>query len=223
MLFVLITAIMTVTATRWSAPAAALAEEDPRVLVIDAGHGGLDGGAVSADGRKESELNLEIAGKLYDLCRLLGIRSQMTRHSETLPYPPEAASIREKKTWDQQRRAAMINATDGAVLLSIHLNHYPDERPSGTQVLYGKADGSEAFAGIAQELMRQNLCPENRRLAVPASDAIYLMRSVSCPAILVECGFLSNPEEAQKLASSGYQTKIAMMLCTAYISFTGTA
>lgn len=223
MLFALITAIMTVTAKGRSAPAAALAEESPRVLVIDAGHGGLDGGAVTPDGRKESELNLEIAGRLYDLSRLLGIRCLMTRSSESLPYPPDKASVREKKTWDQQRRSALVNATEGAVLLSIHQNHYPDERPSGTQVLYGKADGSEAFAGIAQELLRHNLCPENRRLAVPASDTIYLMRSVSCPAILVECGFLSNSEEAQKLASSGYQKEIAVVLCASYISYTGTA
>ena len=196
----------------------AMAQTKP-VLVIDAGHGGLDGGAVSGSGDRESEINLSIAQRLYDLCRLLGRESVMTRSSETLDYPPDAVSVREKKVWDQKRRAELINALPDAVLISIHQNLYPDARPSGTQVLYSGADGSEALAELTHEALRQHLCPENRRVASPASDSIYLLKSIRCPAVLVECGFLSNPDEAQKLTEASYQKKIASILCASYLQY----
>lgn len=183
--------------------------------MIDAGHGGLDGGAVSERGDRESVINLSIALRLHDLCRLFGQNAVLTRASETLDYPPEASTVREKKVWDQKRRLALINGTPNAVLLSIHQNHYPDARPSGTQVLYAATEGSEAFAAYVHELLRQHLCPENRRVAAPASDGIYLMKHVDCPAILVECGFLSNPEEARRLTDPSYQMKLAAILCAA--------
>ncbi len=188
-------------------------------LVIDAGHGGLDGGAVSADGVQESGINLAIAQKLHDLCRLLGEDCILTRSSESLDYPPEAKTVREKKLWDQKKRVAKANAAENAVLISIHQNLYPDPRPCGSQVLYAGTEGSQLLAELTHENLRVHLCPGNRRVAVPAADTIFLLKSICCPAILVECGFLSNPAEASRLAASDYQTEIAAILCASYLQF----
>lgn len=191
-------------------------------LIIDAGHGGSDGGAVSAvNGRTESGINLDIALKTRELCRLFGIAPVMTRSSETLDYPQEMDSLHKKKVWDQKTRAAQINAVSNALLLSIHQNNYPDARPSGSQVLYGTADGSQEFAKLTHDNLTRYLCPENRRVAAPISEKVYLFQQIRCPAILVECGFLSNPGEAEKLASPSYQSTIAVVLfasCLQYIS-----
>ena len=210
-------AVIIAAGKREKAISAAAVKEPSPCLVIDAGHGGLDGGAVSAEGVKESGINLAVACKLWDVCRFLGVDCCMTRCSEELEYPENACSIREKKLWDQQRRVALANETPGAVLLSIHQNLYPDARPSGTQVFYAATDGSEELGKRTHSLLTALLCPENRRVAAPSSEEIYLMKRVRCPAILVECGFLSNSEEARKLCEADYQRKLAVILCASYI------
>ena len=189
-------------------------------LVIDPGHGGLDGGASAADGMTESTINLSLSLRMYDLALLLGERPVMTRVTEDLQYPESATTIREKKVWDQKQRVERINKTENAVLISVHQNFYPDARPNGAVVLYGAADGSSALAERVQSQLTTQLCPENRRVAAPASQNIYLMKQVSCPSILVECGFLSNPAEAELLNSADYQKKLALILITSYFQHT---
>lgn len=201
-----------------TAPAGAFTERMP-LLVIDAGHGGLDGGAVSVTGVRESGINLEIARRLFDLCRLMGCQCSMTRTSEDLAYPEEADTIREKKRWDLERRVAQINSGGDRVLISIHQNLYPDARPSGSQVLYAKTAGSAEFAALAHEQLLRYLCPENRRVAAPAADSIYILKEARCPAILVECGFLSNETEAKQLVTGQYQTRIAAILCSSFVQY----
>ena len=218
LLFLLVTAII-VSAIPVAAAEASGASSEP-VLIIDPGHGGLDGGAVAPDGTKESDVNLAISLKLRELCLLFGIACAMTRDADTLPYPPELSGIREKKIWDQHRRAEQINAFDDAVLISIHQNNYPDARPGGTQVLYAVGEPSARFGELTHELLRCCLCPENRRVPAPARDSIYLMQKVRCPAILVECGFLSNPAELSLLKSPEYQTGIAVILLAGFRQFT---
>ncbi len=218
LLFAAGTAIIRCTGTGRSVKASASTQR-AHTLVIDAGHGGLDGGAVSVYGDRESAINLSIAERLFDLCRLCGAECIMTRSGEDLPYPQNAESVRAKKRWDLENRVEICNSTDGAVLVSIHQNRYPDARPSGTQVLYAQTDGSAGFAAMTHENLLTALCPENRRVASPASDAIYLLKHARCPAILVECGFLSNPTEAQLLTDSAYQSKIAVVLCASYFQY----
>lgn len=208
-----------VTAIISSAEAAASAAGDEVVLLIDPGHGGLDGGAVAADGSTESGINFAVALRLRDLCIAFGIPFDMTRRSDTILYPPEAETVREKKVWDQRQRVRLADSYDNVILISIHQNYYPDPRPSGIQVLYGDNPQSEALGGIAHENLLRFLSPESRRVASPAPKSIFLMRSVHCPAILAECGFLSNPVEAEKLAEPGYQTKIAAILLASYLQF----
>ena len=190
-------------------------------LIIDAGHGGADGGAVSVNGRTESGINLDIALKTRELCRLFGFTPVMTRDTETLDYPQEMDTLHKKKVWDQKTRVALINDIPNALLLSIHQNNYPDARPSGSQVLYGAADGSMELAKLTHDNLSCCLCPENRRVAAPVSKNVYLFQQIQCPAILVECGFLSNPGELEKLTSPAYQREIAVILLASCLQYIG--
>ena len=189
------------------------------VLIVDAGHGGLDGGASTAGGVTESTINLEIAQKLAFLARFFGVETVLTRTAEELDYPDEAGTVRQKKVWDQKQRIALIKGTENAVLISIHQNKFPDARPRGTLALYAKTEGSKDFGELTHAMLIETLNPENRRVAAPVSESIYLMRSVNCPAVLVECGFLSNPEEAALLCDGGYQIKLAAVLLASYAAF----
>ncbi len=199
-------------------PAAAAAFSPAgNVLIIDAGHGGADGGAVAADGTVESEINLAVAVRLKQLAGLFGAETLMTRESEGIAYPEDAGSTAEMKRADQHARLELINSCPEGVLISIHQNFYPDSRPSGAQVFYAAYAGSEEFGKTAHELLTAALCPESRRVAAPASEDVYLMRSAKCPAILVECGFMSNTAELAKLKSGEYQCKTAMALLAAYL------
>lgn len=204
---------------RRAAVSAAL--ESASVLVIDAGHGGTDGGAVAADGTVESGINLAIALRMKAVAGLLGLPGVLTRSAEALDYPESASTTHAKKVWDQQQRVALINALPNAVLVSIHQNKYPDARPRGAQALYGREEGSEVLAALMQDALTRCLCPDNRRVAAPISDSIYLMKSVRCPAVLVECGFLSNPEELARLKTPDCQTQLALVLAASYLQFLG--
>lgn len=115
------------------------------MLVIDAGHGGEDGGAISADGLVESEVNLDIALRVRDLARFLGIPVVLTRDSQELDYPLDAKTTAARKKWDTRRRVEQINAIPGAVLVSIHQNCYPATGPWGAQVLYGPLESSRVL------------------------------------------------------------------------------
>lgn len=186
------------------------------VLVIDPGHGGLDGGAVGAGGTVESTVNLDVALKLEALVRFCGGNAVLTRESEELDYPDESASIAAKKAADQHQRLELINSTPGAVLLSIHQNKYTSPQPRGPQAFFGDEPGSSELAELIQDKMNSALTG-GRRVAAPASDDIYLMRSAQCPAVLIECGFLSNPEECALLANGEYRTKISLCLLSAWM------
>ena len=223
MLFLCITAIILVVCQNLLSQAAVTAMGGERAegytLILDAGHGGLDGGAVAADGTRESELNLAIALRAEALARLAGIPVIMTRTGEDLDYPEENLTVRQKKVWDQNRRLSLIEDQERGVLISVHQNTYPDSRPSGTEVLYAKTSGSKELAeGLHGELIRC-LNPENRRVAMPISDSIYLMKKARCTAVLVECGFLSNAAEAERLKTADYQKKLAVVLIGSYLNY----
>lgn len=187
-------------------------------LVLDAGHGGEDGGAVSGSGVAESSLNLSIVQRLDQLAGLYGVPVLLTRTDEHALGEGEGSTVRERKRSDLKRRVEMIRQAEGAALISIHQNSYPGAS-SGAQVFYGSGPSSPALARQAQELLRRTLDPSNSRQAAPIPESVYLMRHVSCPAILVECGFLSDAEEAELLQRRDYQIKIAAALLSAYLTF----
>ena len=208
-----------VTAIIIAVPVLSVLADDEMMLVIDPGHGGLDGGAVSVTGTAESGINLAISQKLLALARLYGMQAILTRDSETLDYPNDTGSIHEKKVWDQKRRADLINGCGSAVLFSVHQNNYPDRRPNGTQVFYGRAEGSEELGKLLHENLVRCLCPDNRRVAAPISEKLYLFKSVHCPSVLIECGFLSNPVDAERLIDPDYQTKLAAVILASWLQY----
>lgn len=188
-------------------------------LIIDPGHGGTDGGAVGVDGVIESEINLAIALKLECLAHFMGVPTVMTRNSAEIEYPSDATTIAKQKQSDQNRRVALINSYPDAILVSIHQNFYPNEKPHGAQVLYGHTDLSERFGCCLHENLLRCLDPSNRRVAAPIDETIYLMRKVTCTAVLVECGFLSNPEETALLQTQEHQRAIAAVILGSYLQF----
>ena len=185
----------------------------PVVYVIDAGHGGEDGGAVSASGVTESTLNLEIAQHLNDMLSFLGKDTVMTRPGDTAVYSVGASTLREKKRSDLQNRVAMVNGYDDAVLLSIHQNSLPTV-PSvhGAQTFYNTVSGADQLAEQIQQSLNQTVNIGNEKTKKQIDDTIYLMRRVSRPAVLVECGFLSNAEETKLLQEQKYQTRLALAI-----------
>ena len=198
-------------------PAGAVNSEN--VLVIDAGHGGEDGGAVAADGTLESDLNLDIALRLEALARFWGVETRMTRESSEIDYPSSAQTLAAKKKADQDARVSLINDTPGSVLLSIHQNNYPAPSPHGIQVFFGVNSGSEDLASAMQNNLTHQLCPENRRVAEAIDEGIYLMRKAQCRAVLVECGFLSNPDELSKLKTEDYRMELASVMLASYLQY----
>lgn len=190
-------------------------------VVIDPGHGGEDGGAVSASGILESSLNLEISQRLEALLLFFGLPVIMTRETEEIDYPEDAATTKARKTADTKARVALIESIDQALLVSIHQNFYPGTSPSGAQVLFAPTEGSQALAERMQQNFLLFLDPDNRRTAVPIQDNIYIMNHVSCPAVLVECGFLSNPSELEKLCDADYQKQLTAVLTASILSIGG--
>lgn len=189
------------------------------ILVIDAGHGGEDGGAVTRDGVKESEINLAIALRMAELCDFCGVPYIMTRTSEEISYPAELKSTAKRKRYDQYERVELINSLKNAVLISVHQNKFTSSSPRGPQAFFADNEGSKELATIMQSNMNTALYPQNRRVAVKISDSIYLMNSVDCVAVLAECGFLSNPVEGAALQEGDYQSKVALCLVSSYCAY----
>lgn len=195
------------------AASAVLPEE--ATLVIDAGHGGIDGGAVGADGSRESDINLAIALRLQAVSAFCGQSAVMTRTDDSRGADALSYSEHEELVY----RTQVVNATPNAVLLSIHQNCYPTAQPSGAQVLYSSNGKSEDFGRLMHDNLVNSLDPQNRRVAEPDKNRLYILSNVDCPAILVECGFVSNHSDITKLTDSRYQTALSTVLMASYLQF----
>ena len=192
------------------------------VVIIDAGHGGFDGGAVGVDGIIEKDINLSIAQKLSDLLKIHGIQTVLTRDSDQTLDGLEENSLRERKRLDIQNRMALAKSYPNSVLLSIHQNQFQDPTVFGAQVFYGP-ENSESFpmAEILQRRMISMLQPENTRKCKECTDDVYLIYHAPMPALLIECGFLSNSSEAYQLIDSSYQKRIAFTIFSALMEYWG--
>ena len=187
-------------------------------LILDAGHGGEDGGAVSPMGAKESTINLDIVLRLDQMLGLLGEGSLMLREEDISLHDPQSRTLREKKVSDLKNRAEAVNANPDATLVSIHQNSYPETKYRGTQVFYSPTEGSQQLAQKLQTGVRTALQPDNTRQEKQIPDTVYLMNHISNRAVLVECGFLTNPEEEQLLQQPDYQRKFALVLAVKLMS-----
>lgn len=184
-------------------------------LVIDPGHGGEDGGAVSCTGVPESQINLEISLRLRDLFRLLGYNPTLLRQEDVSIYTTGKA-LSEKKVSDLKERVRLVNATENGLLLSIHQNYFPQSQYSGAQV-FCNAAGKE-LAGALQASLIGTLDPNSHR-SVKSGKGIYLLEKANCPAVLVECGFLSNEAEEAKLRSADHQKKLCCCIAATVTEF----
>lgn len=186
-------------------------------IIIDAGHGGEDGGATSCTGKLESSYNLEIALRLNDLLHLLGYDTGMIRTTDTSVYT-KGETIAQKKVSDLKERVRIVNETENALLLSIHQNNFPDGRYSGAQVFFAGTEGSETLAKQLQAAFVGSLNPGSNRQC-KKSDGVYLMEHIQCTGVLIECGFLSNAEEEARLRDPEYQKKICCVIGAAVSCF----
>lgn len=179
-------------------------------FVVDAGHGGEDGGAVAGDGTVESTVNLAVAQRVNDLLRFCGAQTKMTRTSDRSTYSGEQKTIHAKKVSDLKNRVTLVNETENSILVSIHQNCLPSApRVHGAQVFYNTAGGAEALAANVQAALNRSVNPGNEKHMKKISPSIYLMKHVNAPAVLIECGFLSNPSETAALQQPDYQLKLA--------------
>ncbi len=175
-------------------------------VVIDAGHGGFDSGKVGVDGTLEKDVNLEIAKKLESLLLSADIHVIMTRHEDTGLY---TESSENKKRQDMQNRALLMNESDADCIISIHQNSYPEESIDGAQVFYyTNSEEGKTLASLLQHNLIQKADPQNHRTE-KANDSYFLLKKVSAPVVIAECGFLSNLEESKKLVDDTYQQKLA--------------
>ena len=196
-------------------------------IVIDAGHGGEDGGASSAAGLVEKDVNLAVAFALQELCELAGIPVIMTRTEDKLLYDRNTHYEGRKKVLDlaarrltAEKAAAEAPGEGTCLFVSIHMNAYPVAKYSGMQVWYGRGDPRSAEIAEAIQGASSALMPENRRKPQAAGSHIYLLDHIQAPAVLVECGFLSNPAEAERLAAADYQQALAVVIFSAVVAST---
>lgn len=214
--------LMFLVAVHWGNRAVTvMAESQPiereTCIVIDAGHGGIDGGATSCTGRLESAYNLEISMRLNDLFHLLGYDTRMIRTTDTSVYT-KGETIAQQKVSDLKERVRIVNETENALLLSIHQNNFSDGRYSGAQVFYAQTEESEALAKLLQTALVESLNPGSNRKS-KKSDGVYLMEHIDRTGVLVECGFLSNPEEEARLRDPEYQRKLCCVIAATVSSF----
>ena len=181
-------------------------------FVIDPGHGGEDGGAVSCTGHKESDINLQIALRLNDLMHFLGFDTVMIRSTDQSVHSG-GNSIAQRKASDLKNRVRMVGEIPNAVLISIHQNFFPESKYSGAQMFYNSHPKAKQMAQMLQKSFVSTINPGSNRKEKPVTG-IYLLEHIAAPGVLVECGFLSNPGEEARLRTAEYQKKIACVIAS---------
>ncbi|WP_423237098.1 N-acetylmuramoyl-L-alanine amidase CwlD [Clostridium peptidivorans] len=197
-----------------------IANEKPsKIILLDPGHGGMDGGAVSPTGTIEKHINLNIGIKLKNELEKQGFKVIMTREEDKGLYS-EGGTVREKKREDLSNRSKMIVESNCDIFVSIHLNMFPQRKYYGAQVWYASNESSSKLANIIQGNFKAYLDNTNNRIEKPAKDEYRVLRGVGeIPAVLIECGFLSNEVEESKLKTDIYQEKIAKIIASSIQSY----
>ena len=197
----------------------ALSKNTDVFILIDPGHGGFDGGTVTEDGTTEKHINLAISLQLRDILTVFGVPVEMTRDSDAALQEDGLDTIRQKKVSDMKKRLSLYDCA--SVVISIHQNHFSVPKYSGTQVFYSKNHpDSVMLAENVQNIVRSQLQPENNREIKAATDGIYLLHHTTTVAVLVECGFLSNPTERKLLLDETYRQTMAFAIAAGYFQYT---
>lgn len=191
-------------------PANAVPVSD-KVIVLDAGHGASDGGAIGTTGVAEKDINLKISQKLQKLLEQTGATVIVTRADDS--------PIAETKRSDMRLRKNIKETSSADIFVSIHMNKFSQSKYSGAQVFYSSDDKSKALGEAIQTSMRNILNPDNNRVAKSAENSIYILKKSDVPSVIVECGFLSNPQEEGLLTQSDYQDKVAWSIYAGITSY----
>ena len=181
-------------------------------VILDAGHGGPDGGAIGVNGALEKDLNLSVVLLLSDLLRSEGVEVILTRANDSLVITEEQDRSGHRKRWDVNNRIAFTKLYPDAIFVSIHMNWFPVEKYAGLQVWYAETAGSEKLAEAIRRRVVSDLQPDNERQSKKADQSIRLLDSAGCTAVLVECGFLSNSAECEKMCSPDYQRELSFSI-----------
>ncbi len=194
--------------------------EKKTTIIIDAGHGGEDGGAVGIDGLVEKDINLAIALNLAEALKANQFPVILVRDGDYSVGDPSLSTVAERKRSDTKRRAQLVEETGECLLISIHQNFFGESQYSGAQMFYsGNNEESSTLAECIRQSIVGSLQPENTRQNKEAGEEIYLLNHVSVPAVLVECGFLSNPEEARSLSQPQYQKDMAAAIYNGIVDY----
>ncbi len=195
-------------------------KEERRVIVLDAGHGGEDGGAVGVSGVLEKDLNLAIAFCMKEMLEEKGYTVVMTRTEDKLLYTSEQNIKGQRKMYDLRNRLTIAHSYDNAILVSIHMNRFSQSVYRGLQVYYGTySEESRLLATAIQSRVKEDLQPENKRPVKTAGSSIYLLHRAEIPAILIECGFMSNKDVCEKLSQKEYQKQLSFSIVCAMIEY----
>lgn len=181
-------------------------------IILDAGHGGFDGGAVAQDGTVEKDINLNITLFVAQFLRQSGFEVILTRTNDVSTDDVETDVISTKKKSDLKNRLNLMKNHKEAIFVSVHLNKFTTSAASGSQVFYSKNKQSEKLGECIQKCIVTQLQPENTRVNKQATSSTYLLYNATIPAVLVECGFLSNKAELEKLKTEDYQKKMAFCI-----------
>ncbi len=187
-----------------------------RVVILDAGHGGMDGGCTAYDGTVEKDINLNILLDLRDLLEVSGYTVEVTRDTDKSIHDTGVEGVANQKSSDMDNRLALFNKYDNAICVSIHQNQFTDSKYSGAQMFYSDTNpNSEKLANITQQKFVEYLQPDNTREIKLCGKELFLCYYCDNPTVMAECGFLSNPEEAEKLKDVEYQKQVAFTLYSA--------
>ncbi len=194
-------------------PASTTNPNNDIVVVLDAGHGGMDGGCTSVNGVDEKNINLNILLSVRDMCQSFGYKVVVTRDTDISIHDSGVTGVRNQKLSDMNNRVKIFNKYENAIAISIHQNQFTQSQYSGAQMFYSSSNPlNEKLAGVMQGQFVSLLQPENKRETKPTGKDLMLIANTKCPSLMVECGFLSNPQEASLLETTEYQNKVAFTI-----------
>ena len=191
-----------------------------KTVIVDAGHGGDDGGAIGIDGTVEKDINLDIALKLEKILKFYGFNVIMTRTQDVMTCAVGLDSLRKRKISDIHNRFELMRKNPDAIFISVHQNKFEDSSQHGTQVFYsGNDERSKELAEAIQTSVTLTLQRKNDRVVKKSGSGIYLLYHAKIPAVLVECGFISNSDEVKKLKDESYRMKLAILIADGLLKY----
>jgi len=190
------------------------------VIIIDAGHGGVDGGAVSEDGTNEKDINLEISLKLNEILTIMGFDTKMVRTTDVSIHNLDAETIRQRKNSDLKNRKSLMDEIENCIYVSIHQNKFSDERIWGAQTFYSPNNNeSKVLSEFIQTEIVKHIQPTNKRVVKKSGTNIYILYNATKPAVMVECGFMSNKNELFQLKDENYQSQMAFSIMSGIVNY----